>query len=295
MTTTTLIAGATGEVGGQVVRALLERGANVKRLVRPDADLADRNSIDRMLADCDTACFITPHHVDEERLGHNFIDACEAAGIRRLVYISAFHPLSKNRVVQRLLDGLVGLIGPHYKAKMRVTQRVRRTSLSPVVLCPTNFYQNDEICLPEILAGHYPQALGFKRANRVDTRDIGDAAARALLDDIASGSYPIVGPDAWTAPQCAEVWSSALGRPVVYAPDVWASHVAPRLPVAKAADFAKTFRVIQRFGIPASPRIVAQTTALLGRPPRSYRDYVAELATHAVADSHSVSRNPAVA
>jgi uncharacterized protein YbjT (DUF2867 family) len=295
MTTTTLVAGATGEVGGQVVRALLERDANVKRLVRPDADLADRNSIDRMLDDCDTACFITPHHVDEERLGHNFIDACEAAGIRRLVYISAFHPVFKSRVIQRLFDAFIGFIGPHYKPKIRVEQRVRKVAMSPVVLCPTNFYQNDELCLPEILAGHYPQALGYKRANRVDTRDFGDAAARALLDDVPSGCYPIVGPDLWTAPQIAALWTSALGRPVDYAPDLWRTAVAPRLGAAKASDFEKTFRVIQRYGIYAGRRSLAHTTAILGRPPRSYRDYVAEVATRAVADSHSVSQNAAVA
>lgn len=93
------------------------------------------------------------------------------------------------------------MIGPHYKAKIRVVQRVRRTKLSPVVLCPTNFYQNDELCLSTILAGHYPQALGHKRSNRVDTRDIGDAAAIALLDNLASGSYYLVGPEMFTAEQ----------------------------------------------------------------------------------------------
>lgn len=282
---TILVAGSTGEVGGQVVRTLRERGADVRCLVRPQADLADRASIDRLLVGCDAACFITPHHVDEERLGHNFIDACEAARIRRLVYVSAYHPVSKSRIVQRLIDALVGVIGAHYKPKIRVERRVRNSRLSPVVLCPSNFYQNDELCLPEILAGHYPQALGTKPANRVDTRDIGDAAARALLDDIPSGAYELVGPDPWTGPQCAEVWSTALGREVRYAPEEWSVSVASRLPLAKAHDFEKTFRVIQRFGIPASAATVERTTALLGKPPRGYRAYVAEL--------HSMSQIPA--
>jgi uncharacterized protein YbjT (DUF2867 family) len=159
--------------------------------------------------------------------------------------------------------------------------------MSPVVLCPSNFYQNDELCLPEILAGHYPQALGHKRHNRVDTRDIGDAAARALLDDIPSGVYPIVGPDLWTSSQTTALWSSALDRPVDYAPDLWPTSVAPRIGAAKASDFEKTFRVIQRYGIYAGRRSVAQTTALLGRAPRSYRDYVAELARRAIDAQHA--------
>lgn len=39
---------------------------------------------------------------------------------------------------------------------------------------------------------------------------------------------------------------------------------------------------------------VERTTVLLGRPPRSYRDYVVELAS-AVGNSHRLSQNAAVA
>ncbi len=303
MATKVFVAGASGDVGSEVVRALRARDIPVRALVRKNrvpgaeevvGDLADRAAIDRALDGCDAAVFITPHHTDEERLGHNVIDAAEAARIRRLVYISAYHPLSRMPVLQRLLDG-VGLIGPHYKAKLRVERRVRATgSLSPVVLCPTNFYQNDEDCLPEILAGAYPQAIGHKRLNRVDTRDVGDAAALALTSDLAPGAYPVVGPDAWTGDTCARVWSEALGTPVGYAGDDiarWSRTVGTRMPAAKAHDFVKTLRIIQRFGCPVSAATIARTTALLGRPPRDYRSYARERA--ATIAAHPVSSRAA--
>ncbi|KAB2899592.1 MAG: NAD(P)H-binding protein [Kofleriaceae bacterium] len=283
-----LVAGAAGEVGRAVVSSLLDRAAEVRVLVhstpvdggeRVRGDLGDPGSIARALIDCEAACFITPHHADEERLGRNFVDACEAARLRRLVYVSAYHPLSRSRVVQRLLDTLIGFVGPHYRAKLRVERRVRGTTLSPVALCPTNFYQNDELALPEILAGLYPNPMGDKAVSRVDTRDIGDAAARALLDDVEEGAYPVVGPQPWTSDQTAAAWSEALGTPVSYAGDDierWRRSVGARMPAAKATDFAKTYRVIQRFGIPASARAIARTTALLGRPPRDFKSYVRE-------------------
>jgi uncharacterized protein YbjT (DUF2867 family) len=286
--TKVLIAGATGDVGCEVVRALHARGAIVRTLVRATrspgteevvGDLADRASIDRALLGCEAAVFLTPHHADEARLGFNFVDACEAANIRRLVYISSFHPWSRSLLLQRLVDGVVGRVGPQYRAKLAVERRVRGTSLSPVILGPTNFFQNDETGVTEILAGVYPHPLGTRPSRRIDTRDIGDAAARAILDDVPAGVYPIIGADTWTGESCAAVWAEALGREVRYAGndiETWRATVGARIPAAKAADFAKTYNVIQRFGIPGSAKALARTELILGRPPRDYRSYVTE-------------------
>jgi hypothetical protein len=60
--------------------------------------------------------------------------------------------------------------------------------------------------------------------------------------------------------------------------DAWARTVGDRLYPEERDDFAKTYAFFQRWGgkLPAS--VAARTTALLGRPPRRYRDYVRELA-----------------
>lgn len=291
-----LVVGAAGDVGAAVVDALLARGARVRVLVRATlprtdgvevvtGDLGDRASLDRALDGAAGAFFITPHHPDERQLGLGFVDACEAAGVARLVYSAAVRPMSRLGVVDAVLDRVTGILGPHYRAKLAVARRVRRSRLSPVVLLPSNFYQNDELGLPEILDGRYPHPLGTRRMNRVDTRDIGDAAARALVDPgVASGVYPLVGPDDWTGPAAAAVWSAALGREVVYAGDdldAWRRTIGARMTPAKAADFGRTYRVIQRMGFRAPRWMHARATEILGRPARGYPDYVREVAQKA--------------
>jgi uncharacterized protein YbjT (DUF2867 family) len=285
------VAGASGEVGREVVRALTARGIVVRALVRTArvpgteevaGDLADRASIARALEGCAAAIFITPHGPDEEQLGNNFLDECEAAGIGRVVYVSAFHPLSRSHLVQWCIDRLLIAIGPHYAGKIAIERRLRRSpQLSPVILCPTNFYQNDALGLTEIHVGRYPQPLGDRPANRVDTRDIADAAAIAVTTDLPSGSYPLVGPDAWTGASCAEAWARALGHEVAYAGNdiaTWNATVGARMPTARAADYAKTYAILQRHGIPVGRKALARTTALLGRAPRSYDAYIREIA-----------------
>jgi uncharacterized protein YbjT (DUF2867 family) len=145
--------------------------------------------------------------------------------------------------------------------------------------------------MPDILEGRYTQPIGSRAITRVDTRDIADAVVRAVAGEVAPGAYPLVGPGGWSGPQCAGIWSDALGRPVTYAGDdveQWLTTVGTRMDRARAADFARTFRIIQRFAPRASRSAIAATTALLGRPPRDYASYV----TDAAARSRSTSPAP---
>jgi uncharacterized protein YbjT (DUF2867 family) len=197
------------------------------------------------------------------------------------VFSGAYHLDAQWSWARALLVGLTGMLGPHYKPKLRVEQAIRRHAFG-IALQPMNFFQNDEVFREEILAGVYPQPLGPKRVNRVDVRDIADAAAIVLTEPGHEGrAYPVVGLDSLSGPDCAAIWSAVLGRPVRYAGDdldAWARTVGDRLYPEERDDFAKTYAFFQRWGgkLPAS--VAARTTALLGRPPRRYRDYVRELA-----------------
>lgn len=285
-----LVIGATGTVGSEVVRSLLARGASVRAMVRsPErararvpasvelvrGDAGDRAALERALSGVSAAFYASPHEPDEEALAEHVVAACEAAGVR-LVFLGV-HADGASALSRFLRRAVFGALFPHYRPKLRISERVRTSRARPVVLVATNFFQNDELFRESILAGELVTPLGPKGVNRVDVRDIGDAAARALLDpDLPEGAYPVIGPASLSGETSAETWSRTLGRPVRYTGGDLArfEREARRLlDGKKLEDILASYRFLGGFHLPTDPREVAATTELLGRPPRSYEEY----------------------
>jgi len=296
-----LVVGATGTVGGATLHALLERGAAVRALVRSQrgaarlgaradvevvkGDLADGASIRRALDGVQAAFYVSPHEPNEETVAADFIAACEALAVR-LVFVGV-HIDGASRWQRALRRFLYGRMLPHYRPKFRIAERARTSRANPIVLVPTNFYQNDELFREDLLAGNFAQP--FERPfNRVDVRDIGAAAARACLDrSLPAGAYPIVGPESLDATACAAHWTRALGRSVRYRGASCANFEAAlsALDAKKRADFLATYTVIPKFELATRTGELAATTALLGRAPTAYADFVRETAARWQADA----------
>jgi nucleoside-diphosphate-sugar epimerase len=106
----------------------------------------------------------------------------------------------------------------------------------------------------------------------VDVADVGEAAAVLLTEEgLDGGTFELAGPEPLTAPRLAELVGRALGREVVAADAVPAGEV----PVPYRARCLRLMLDHYRaHGFTGSPRVA---TALLGRPPRSYADHLADL------------------
>jgi dihydroflavonol-4-reductase len=115
MNEVTVVTGASGHVGGNLVRALLAEGRHVRALVREDrravdgldvetveGDILDADSLRRLLKGADTVfhlaariSIVGPEGGLVERTNvvgvRNMIDACLEAGVRRLVHFSSIH------------------------------------------------------------------------------------------------------------------------------------------------------------------------------------------------------------
>ena len=106
----------------------------------------------------------------------------------------------------------------------------------------------------------------------VDLRDVAAAAAVLLLDDgLDGGTFEAAGPEALTAPRLAELIGERLGEEVV------ADDVVPggEVPTSYVARCRRTmFDHHRAHGFAGSPAVL---TALLGRPPRSFADHLADL------------------
>jgi uncharacterized protein YbjT (DUF2867 family) len=299
-TTSVLVIGATGTVGREAVLATTAAGGRVRALVRSQArgaaiqdpagaielvhgDLRDEAAVARALDGVSAALYVSPHEPDEELLADRFIRACERSGAR-IVFVGV-HVDGATRLSRAVRRFLFGRVLPHYGLKLRISERVRTSATRPVVLMPTNFYQNDELFRSEILAGSFPQA--FARVNRVDVRDIGRAIARALLDPtLPAGAYPVVGPTSVTGEECAAAWTAAFGREVRYEPSRMISALERSLSGKKRDDFLATYGVLGKLSLRTDPKHVERTAALIGRPPCAYETYVRETAKQWTAASN---------
>ena len=214
-----LVTGASGNVGGAVLRELLQAGAPVRATYRSQedaarapanaqpviADFADRASLDRVLEGIDRVylvCSPIPRLVEFES---NMVDACRDHGVRYLVQNSALGADTYDKSF------------PAWHRK--VEERVRASGIPATFLRPESFMQNITTYFADTInsQGAFYAATGEAPVGFVDVRDIGAVAARVLTSDGHAGkTYTLTGPEALTYSQVAAKLSAMLGRTVNY-------------------------------------------------------------------------------
>jgi uncharacterized protein YbjT (DUF2867 family) len=278
-----LVIGGTGTVGGEVVRLLKDQGHEVRVLTRSAAkagdlpegvepavgDLADPESLRGPLAGADGVFIATPVSPDETRLGLNAFGAVRETGIGRLVYMSVHRA-----------DECPDI--PHFASKLPIERAVRESGLAWTILRPNHFFQNDLWHRDAIVGqGVYPEPLGGVGVSRVDVRDIADAAVAALTGPGHEGrTYALVGPDVLTGEAVASIYGRLLGRPVRYGGDdldAWAERARGMMPGWMVDDLRVMYEHFQRHGLVATEEDLAAVREALGRAPRRFEDFAAEL------------------
>jgi uncharacterized protein YbjT (DUF2867 family) len=277
-----LVTGGTGTVGSQVVRELLSRGAQVTVLTRDAAkaaklpagvkavtgDLSKVETVKRVFKGFDGVFLINTVSPTEVYEGLLSVCAMREENVKRLVYVS-------------VQDADKAAWLPHFGGKVGVEEAVKRSGIPYTILRPNNFYQNDYWFKDVILQhGIYPQPIGNVGLNRVDVRDIAEAAAIALTSAGHEGEmYDVVGPEAHTGESTAATWSRALNRPVRYGGDdleAWEKQSLQYMPDWLVFDFKHMYAFFQAQGLKATPEAIERQTRLLGHAPRSFGAFVTE-------------------
>ena len=279
-----LVLGGTGNVGSQVTRELLARGAEVSVLTRnPEkakalprgaravtGDLLDPGTVRSAFAGHDGVFLLNAVSSTEAHEGLMALNGATLAGVKRLAYLSV-HDVDKAPHL------------PHFGGKIAIEIAIKASGIPYTILRPNNFFQNDTFFKEALLGyGVYPQPIGGAGISRVDVRDIAEAAAIALTADGHAGeTYNLAGPRAWTGADTAEVWSRALGKPIAYGGDdldAWEKQSLQYLPAWMVFDFRLMYAFFQKRGLKATDADIERLTKVLGHPPRRYEDYVAEAA-----------------
>lgn len=283
-----LVTGATGTIGMQVLNHLAGRGVEVRALTRSPGnvqlpagvtpvrgDTADVESMRAALDGVSTLFLLVPNVADELTQAMLTLTAAREAGVKGIVYLSVFKGEAYADV-------------PHFAGKYTVERMIEALDLPATILRPAYFIQNDiRLKDPLLKFGVYGMPIGGKGVSMVDIRDIGEAAAIELVrreraaTPLGRETYALVGPDVLTGDSIAAIWSDALGRTIGYGGDDLAA-MEQRLKAAAPAWLALDMRLMvgryQSDGAVATADDLARLTKLLGRAPRSYRDFARDAA-----------------
>jgi uncharacterized protein YbjT (DUF2867 family) len=279
-----LIVGGTGKVGSQTVKALLRRGVHVRVMTRSVenfaklpkgatgvlGDLEKPETLRAAFQGAEGAFLMAPLAQNETEQGLGAVEAARAAGAKRIVYMSVWLPEGSAHI-------------PHFKSKIPVEQAVQKSGLAWTILRPNNFFQNDFWFQDSITKhGIYPQPIGSKGISRVDTRDIADAAANALIEaGHESKIYGLNGAEVLTGEDVARVFARNLGREVRYADDdldAWEKASRAATPDWLLHDIRMMYQFFQDHGFHASAADLAEQRKVVGHDPRKFDAFVVEIA-----------------
>jgi uncharacterized protein YbjT (DUF2867 family) len=281
-----LVTGATGTVGSEVVKALLQRGAGVRALTRKQpkpgtfpaaveiaiGDLTDPVSVSEAIKGVDKLFLLIGNVPDEFTQALTAYGLAKKAGLKHVTYLSVFN-------ADQFLEV------PHFAAKAAVEEAIRAGGVPYTILRPGYFVQNERR-LKAVLSGPgiYPVPAGNQGLAAVDVRDIADAAAISLTDEGHKGkTYDLVSSEMLTGPGAAATWSKVLGKKITYAGHADFDGFEAQLrqtgmPSWVAYDLRVMFQGYVERGLSNTEDQTARFAAMLGHKPRTYSSFAAELA-----------------
>lgn len=283
-----LVTGSTGAVGSEVTRHLAEAGEEVRALTRsPEnaqfppgvtpvaGELMDVDALQSALDGVNGMFLLSPVSAEELTGTLIALDLAKRAGIRNLVYLSVIHADTYPAP-------------PHFAAKAAAERVIAELDIPATILRPGYYMQNDVWERGKLLDdGVYGPPIGNKSVRAVDTRDLGEVAARTLLNrqeapgPLLSQVLEVVSPDELSGDAIADIWAEVLDRPVSYGGgdlDQFDNEMRSSMPGWMVYDLHLMMRSFQTKGMTVAPGTDQKLEALLGRPLRSYREFARETA-----------------
>jgi len=277
-----LVVGGTSTVGRHLLETLTNKSLQVRSMTRvadnfkqfPSGvqgcvgDLEKPATLRMAFEGAQSVFLTTPLNPDEKKLGLAAAKAAVNAKVKKIVYMSDLLGPDTDHI-------------PHYERKIPIEQAIIDSGIQYTILRPNNFFQNDFWCEAAIMLYNvYPQPLGNKGINRIDARDVADAAMRALLDDAHNGKiYTLHGPQTLTGADTAKAFADFLGREIYYGGDdldAWAKQARHMMPEWMIQDFRTMYQYFQNHGAAAKADELQAQKVLFPSGLRNFADFVSE-------------------
>ncbi|MGH6691395.1 MAG: NAD(P)H-binding protein [Gammaproteobacteria bacterium] len=268
-----LVFGATGNVGGAVVRELAAAGAPVRAVVRDPhraslppgvdvvaGDLGEAVTLRQALAGVDAAFLLS---------GYDGIDSLvsemPAAGVRRVVLLSSSAAPTGD---------LSNAVARYHIVS---EQAVRDSGVAWTFLQPNSFMTNAFQWIPQLRDGDVVRApFADVAVSTIDPADIGAVAVRGLLSaDLEGRSLRLSGPEALRPADRVRILGTALVRDLRFESvpdDVARKEMAASMP----AEYVDAFFSFFVEGTIDETTVQPTVHEVLGREPRSFTEWVGE-------------------
>lgn len=277
-----LVAGATGNVGREVVRSVLAAGAPVRALTRTAptgsdpwagqvevavGDLHHPASLATAL-DGVRGLFLLSGYDDVAGL----LAAGRRAGLERVVLLSsgAVDDADVAAAGQRGYDETNVIV----RWNAETEHALRESGLAWTVLRPNGFHSNALRWLPQLQEGDTVRGpWGDVAIASIDPADIGAVAAAALTDDTHDGRiYRLTGPEALLLAERVRILASVLGRPLSFEAQNDDVARAEMLETTPAGIVDAFFRFFSHGELDESI-ITSEVSDVTGRPARTFEHW----------------------
>lgn len=267
--TTTLVTGASGQIGSTLVDLLSAQGQTVRRATsrttsqpgEVQVNLATGEGLAAALAGVDQLFLMAPPgYANQHELLIPAIDAAKAAGVRKVLLLSAMGANADENIPLR-----------------RAELHLERSGLAWNVIRPNWFMQNfHTFWLHGIQTqGQIFLPVGAAKGSFIDTRDIAAAAAKLLSsDDFVNAAHDLTGSEALDHTQVAAILSQAAGRPIGYTDIPEDAMRQGLLGAGLPADYTEFLLVILgAFKAGFAERITDNVQRLTGQAPIRFEQY----------------------
>jgi uncharacterized protein YbjT (DUF2867 family) len=278
-----LVTGATGLIGGEVLRRLSQAGVPARALTRDmkkaqimpgvtwlAGDLGRPETLPAAFEGAKTLFLLTHYLEDMVELQHNAIAAARAAGVTHVVKVSAFAASDHSKA-------------PIGRWHYHVEKELQESGLEWTMLRPHHFMQN-LLAQAEYVKneGAIYSPSGDGKIPYVDGRDVGAVAAVTLTTPGHLGKkYVLTGSEAMSYRQAAEIIAAVIGKPVRFVDEspeqARARRVREGVPPA-VIESVLAIGAYQRAG-GKTVTITSTIADLTGRPPRTVAEFVREHAS----------------
>lgn len=274
--TTTLVTGASGQIGSVLADLLSAQGQTVRRATsrtpsqpgEVQLNLATGEGLAAALAGVDQLFLMAPPgYANQHELMIPALDAAQAAGVHKLLLLSAMGANADDSIPLR-----------------RAELHLERSGLAWNVIRPNWFMQNfHTFWLHGIQTqGQIFLPVGDAKGSFIDTRDIAAVAAKLLSsDDFVNAAHDLTGSEALDHTQVAAILSHAAGRTIGYTDIPGDAMRQGLLGAGLPADFTEFLLVILgAFKAGHAERTTDAVERITGKAPIRFEQYAQDSRAH---------------